>query len=1066
MTIQNKHKALIILLIGMVLTSLNFWINSRYPDLGSKASLGADAPLSGLGFGALYEIKNNFTIAEKLFYGTLNWLDTNRRGMTFSFILGAFLLSILPIINASRIKGGFKNGLLGLLMGTPLGLCVNCSSPVARSMQASGMKLEAALALLISSPTMNIVVLSTAISLFPFYLVAQKVIFTLLFVLIIIPFACSTIFKKESLKQESAFATEHNSCPIEPVITGGWLGAILWSLKTYIKSFILIIIITAPLMVLAGFLGTAMVTFLPWEDIKQLSNSLNGGILFLILIGIAFIGALLPAPMAFDVAMSGALLHAGVPMIYVAVFLFTLGSYSIYAFMIVWQAISLRVANFLLLVTIILGLLMGAISVQFEKYYTDNAKLKTSLITSETDNPYLDPILKRNDESLDFLTLKSQLDEHIVTYKQLGSSDGLTLGWREFKKIPTQSVKSGFTKVFGDELGILQPYRVSYLAGLDIIPRMTTSIASGDVHNDGWEDLLILGDSEVSPNLILYSNIGGKKFIRQTIPAASDVILVALVDLNGDGWLDIVYATYNGENFVITNDHGSFTDNNRIPLNPKLSGTTNSMSFGDINKDGKLDVFLGNWNVGPVFLNNSNSEDILLLKTKDGYSQKTTFGMSGETLTSMFWDFDKDGHSDLYIGNDYIADNTSDLILRGDDKGSLLPPDENILNNFQGAQSTMSIDVGDINNDLQPEYFIGQIAYIGNYMRAISKIAERQISFSDYCKKGGVPAERISQCIEESNFKTALAKITNGVVDACENITDENFKKQCEIHLTNYREYCLPSIIGDLPAPLPAEIMGSQRYDRLCRDIYRASLETRKQDLTPDDRIKYHLKAANNSVSNILLSDEKQNGTYTDIAKERGVAYGGWTWNAKFADLDNDGWQDIYVTNGYSRATVAETKIFYHNKGDGNFEDATKSYGLEEYAPTSAYTYLDFDHDGDLDIISVPLDNSVNIFINNTPAQSHALQIALLDQTSENAFGLGAKVIIRYLTKEGKDAQQIRVVKGSGGYKSFDAPIAHFGLGDTSSVNKIEIEWPDGRKNMLTGDFKANGLYRITAQKK
>ena len=129
MLTSDRSKALFLLIACLVATSLNFWLTSRYPDLGTKSALGGDAPLSGLGFGPLYPISPTFTIYEKLFYGTINWLDTNRRGMTFSFILGAFLLSFLPLVDVKKFKSSFGNALFGVILGTPLGLCVNCTAP-------------------------------------------------------------------------------------------------------------------------------------------------------------------------------------------------------------------------------------------------------------------------------------------------------------------------------------------------------------------------------------------------------------------------------------------------------------------------------------------------------------------------------------------------------------------------------------------------------------------------------------------------------------------------------------------------------------------------------------------------------------------------------------------------------------------------------------------------------------------------------------------------------------------------------------------------------------------------
>ncbi len=1059
MIARDKLKAFFLLFVCMAGACLYFWMQSRYPDLGSKAALGGAAPMAGLGFFPLYEIKPDFTIAEKLFYGTINWLETNRRGMTFAFILGAFFLSLLPLIEVKRLKGGIKNAFLGLVMGTPLGLCVNCSAPVARAMQASGMSLEASLALLVSSPTMNVVVLTMAFAMFPVSIVLLKIALVLLFVLVIIPLSCRYVFKTEVIRNDALMLATAKNAPKPVVVPPGWWGALRWSVVAYVRNFIKILVMTGPLMVLAGFLGTAIITFLPWGSLGGLNGDLSAGMVFVIMLGVSFIGALLPAPMAFDVAMSAAMLQAGLPMVYTGVLLFTLGAYSIYAFLIVWQAISLRVAGFLMIVTMALGLVMGVGAAMLDAY-----NIQSAAPQANAENDY-DPIIPRSDGVIGYAEIAREIEKQkteFVAYEAAKKPEDVTIGRKDFIIANQKHIdaKAGFTRVYGDDLGILQPYRVSYLTGIDIIPRITTSVATGDVHQDGWDDVLILGDHEVAPNLILYSNMAGGGFARQEIPAAADVVLVALADVSGDGWLDIVYATYEGENFVIVNDKGDFRAENRKPLNEKLSGTTNSMGFADVNEDGKLDVLLGNWSVGPNFLDYSGSKDVMLLSKPDGeFEEKILPGLSGETLASMIWDFNHDGHLDLYMGNDFVMSYISDLILLGDGKGGFGFMGEDMKKMFLGGQSTMSLHAGDINNDLREEYFIGHIAYIGHYIRRMSQIANRQISLSDFCAREGVPEAEMETCRAEMEFKLALARVGNNITDACAGLTDVEHKAMCEVHLA-YHKYC--SVMGSARMnPARKNTMESQsRYAQMCKR-HREAWEENNSKKLPEDVRNQHLESANESSTNILLYDGADNGKYTDVAIERGVGFGGWTWNAKFADLDNDGWQDVYVTNGYSTTMSQSTKVFYRNKGDGYFEDATMPFGLEDYSNTSSYSYVDYDFDGDLDIIAVPLDGKVKIFRNDKGSASNAVQFELEDGRTGNKSAIGAKIIIRY-QNEGREITQVRSILASGGYKSFDAPVAHFGLGDALSVRKIEVTWPDGRKDEIEGDFKAGGRYRIS----
>ena len=98
---------------------------------------------------------------------------------------------------------------------------------------------------------------------------------------------------------------------------------------------------------------------------------------------------------------------------------------------------------------------------------------------------------------------------------------------------------------------------------------------------------------------------------------------------------------------------------------------------------------------------------------------------------------------------------------------------------------------------------------------------------------------------------------------------------------------------------------------------------------------------------------------FTDETERAGVSFTGWSWNARFVDVDNDEWQDIHIVAGsWFRATRSATtaNFFFHNEAGKQFSDKTDAFGLQNFMIVSAYTILDFDRDGDLDFIT----NSVN----------------------------------------------------------------------------------------------------------
>ncbi|MDH5721731.1 MAG: FG-GAP-like repeat-containing protein [Alphaproteobacteria bacterium] len=1073
-------KPCVILLFFLVAVLLYFWLSSRYPSLNAKAVLNTSAPLSALGFDPVVEIKDSFTTFEKIFWNTVNWMNTNLKGMSFSFVFGSFFLALMPCLNLRQSLSGFKSALLGLGIGAPLGVCVNCAAPIARAMQASGHTLQTALAALIASPSLNIVVIMMAFSLFPFHMVATRLVFVLLFILVLIPLACHFLFKREVIIQKSGekLCKTISAQGTEDIVFDkgikGWGQAALWAFKAYIIAFLTLLKIAFPLMILAGFLGGVAVTVLPWEMFHTLNMDLNAGMLVLVMFVLALFGTILPSPIAFDVILSSVLLQVGVPMPYVAVLFFTLGTFSIYALFIVWQAVSFRVAAFLFLTTAGLGVLAGGSAFLSEEYLLTKAgqEIKAATKTYSVEMPStadeFDPVLERSEENIvNFAALSFAMQEQRFDFVPM--SDELLQKRPEDIRImqhdfiaPPENKQNRFTRLYGEELGIEQPYLVSYTSFFpDDLVYVTMSIASGDVHNDGWPDLLVMGDHDVMPNIMLYSNLGGEEFKRQFLPVTADmgmVVLVSLADLNADGWLDIVFATYNGTNYVIYNDKGEFKgDHLEILHDREGQGITMSLGFADIDLDGDLDIFEGNWSDGALVVNQEPSRDYILKATEEGYEPvRLEKGVTGETLTSIFGDFNEDGFPDLYIGNDYIIGEISDQLLLGDGKGGFVPYQEAQQGmGIQGGQSTMSTEFTDIDNDLKPDFYIGQIAYSGQYMHAMSKIAERQISYSDFCDVQGIKGLSKEECLKDMTYREALIRAAHFITDACDVLQDKEQHKKCLAHMLHFKKNCFFMDASNDQDNLDLLKAISERYLEIC------ARDDHEEDDEEDEIVfDYNIPVSNLSLHNVLLRKKGAENSYTENANSSGIGYGAWSWNSRFADVNNDGWKDLYIANGNYFPMALASNVFYVNKGNGSFEDKTKEAGLEDYTVSSAYTYVDYDRDGDLDIITVPMDTPLTIYRNENNGTNNAIVFALEDRRSKNIFGYGAKVLISYEV-DGNTMQQRQDIQGSGGYKSFNAPEAHFGLGNAQNVTRVSVEWPDGGQSVVEGIFFAGKLYKI-----
>jgi hypothetical protein len=161
-----KRRTLAVLL--MVIIASVFWVDSRYPALMKRYRAGTQIKASGaLTFGSPYAVDRAMPLAQRTWRTTLNWLDANRVGMTFSFLFGPAALTFLATLGRRRSQSRWLNTAYGAVAGVPLAVCSNCIAPIARGLLASGMSTESVLATMFASPALNVVVLAMTFALFP-----------------------------------------------------------------------------------------------------------------------------------------------------------------------------------------------------------------------------------------------------------------------------------------------------------------------------------------------------------------------------------------------------------------------------------------------------------------------------------------------------------------------------------------------------------------------------------------------------------------------------------------------------------------------------------------------------------------------------------------------------------------------------------------------------------------------------------------------------------------------------------------------------------------------------------
>jgi len=314
-----------------------FWIDSRYPALLKKLHSGTAIKTSGvLSFDAKMPVSPEMPLTRRIERTTVNWTWTNRVGMTFSLFFGAALLTLLPLLPRRRFGSAAADTAVGAITGVPLGVCANCVAPIGQSLYQGGASSATVLATMISSPMLNVVVLTMVFALFPPGVALLRLAFPLV-LLAMVPWLAGQTKALEAPGQGPS---------------AGWLVPVTGTFTQYLKNLARLAATTVPFMILAALLGAIVAELVPAQVIPT-----HVSVLGIVLVALA--GAFLPVPMAFDAAAAFILMTRGVPMPYVVTLLCTLGAFSVYPMLIVGRTMSWKTAGRVFAAVMGLGIVAG-----------------------------------------------------------------------------------------------------------------------------------------------------------------------------------------------------------------------------------------------------------------------------------------------------------------------------------------------------------------------------------------------------------------------------------------------------------------------------------------------------------------------------------------------------------------------------------------------------------------------------------------------------------------------------------------------------------------------------------